>query len=832
LQITITGFNIAGDGVPNAGDGTDQDFALACYNCAEFPDFTLTATPATQEVCAPADAVYTLEVGQILGYTDPVTLSALGAPSGTTVGFSPNPVVPPGGSTLTIGNTGAAAVGSYDVDVIGVAPTSTHTTTVGLDIFGAPSGAVTLSSPADGAVNVDLSPTLAWSTASQAGEYLVEVATDPGFANIVYSALVDSPSHTLAVSLESRTEYHWRVRSGNACGEGPYSSTSSFTTVVLPGDCPIGTVPFSPFSEDFESGAVGWVSSGTTITDTWSLSGARVHGGSWAYHAQDVSNVSEQQLTSPVISLPAGESPLTLSFWNWQEIEDRTGGCYDGGLLDVSVDGGPWTQVTSGLLTDPYDGPLSSIFGNPRGGDDAWCGDPQDWLKSVVDLDALAGSDVQFRFVMATDSSVNREGWYLDDVNVQSCLATPSGTLSGAVTSENTGLGVNGAAILADNGSQQFSTTSGGGGNYSIFLPTGTYNLTASASGYLTTTVSGVVITTDTTTVQDIALPAGLLERDPALVEVTVGLGNVTARTMTLTNSGGMPLTFSLSDMQTAFTPSGITSIQNNESEARPSPGGGDGDPNRLGPTATTQSTEGLEATQDNVIVDGGFETGTPNSFWYEFSTNFGTPICDVASCGTGTGTGPHNGAFWAWFGGITVYEEGRLSQDVTLPFGSASLSFYLEQIVCADPADYLEVLVDSTQVYITDGSSSLCGTPGYELQMVDLSAFADGGVHSIEFHSEVFGSGTTNFFVDDVAVDVQPDAIWVSESPMMGTIPAGGTLTIDILFDGNAVSDTGTYTATLDFSGDYENLLSPATLVMHLLPEGISNRIFLPTIR
>lgn len=34
IQITVTGFNIAGDGVPGVGDATDQDFALVCYNCA------------------------------------------------------------------------------------------------------------------------------------------------------------------------------------------------------------------------------------------------------------------------------------------------------------------------------------------------------------------------------------------------------------------------------------------------------------------------------------------------------------------------------------------------------------------------------------------------------------------------------------------------------------------------------------------------------------------------------------------------------------------------------------------------------------------------------
>jgi hypothetical protein len=34
INVTITAFNIAGDGIPNSGDGTDQDFSLVCYNCA------------------------------------------------------------------------------------------------------------------------------------------------------------------------------------------------------------------------------------------------------------------------------------------------------------------------------------------------------------------------------------------------------------------------------------------------------------------------------------------------------------------------------------------------------------------------------------------------------------------------------------------------------------------------------------------------------------------------------------------------------------------------------------------------------------------------------
>ncbi|MFZ1391276.1 MAG: hypothetical protein WAS23_06790, partial [Dokdonella sp.] len=59
----------------------------------------------------------------------------------------------------------------------------------------------------------------------------------------------------------------------------------------------------------------------------------------------------------------------------------------------------------------------------------AWCGDPQDWSRTIVDLDNRAGQTVQFRFRLATDASTGRmpDGFYLDDVEVQGCVAAGDG---------------------------------------------------------------------------------------------------------------------------------------------------------------------------------------------------------------------------------------------------------------------------------------------------------------------------------------------------------------------------------------------------------------------
>ncbi len=420
IEITVTAANIAGDGVPNTGDGTDQDFALVCYNCAQDPTFTLALTPSDQEICTPADAQYMVDVGSVLGFTDPVDLSVSGQPAGTTAVFSTNPVTPAGTSMLTISNTGAAADGSYTIEVSGVSGATTRMRGAGLTVFNALPGQVTLVSPVDGASNVDPEPLMEWGIAPGGGTYSIEIATDAAFTDIVDSATgLGGTSYTPA-PLQTNAIYYWRVRAANACGEDVYSTVFSFVTQPAPGDCTFGVTPTQRFTDDFESGAPDWTSSGTG--NTWALATDNVNSGVFAFKADDVDAVSDQYLISPPIELPAGEAPLTLQFWNRQELEDSGTGCFDGGVLEISTDGGTnWIRLEDELLTDPYDGPVSTDHSNPIGGENAWCGDPQEWLESIVDVDAFAGQTVQFRFRLATDASVSHPGWWIDDVSVQSC---------------------------------------------------------------------------------------------------------------------------------------------------------------------------------------------------------------------------------------------------------------------------------------------------------------------------------------------------------------------------------------------------------------------------
>jgi len=171
-------------------------------------------------------------------------------------------------------------------------------------------------------------------------------------------------------------------------------------------------------------------------------------------------------------------------------------------------------------------------------------------------------------------------------------------------------------------------------------------------------------------------------------------------------------------------------------------------------------------------IVDGGFEAGgIPSSTWDpETSTNFGTPLCDVPSCGTGGGTAPpRTGAIWAWFGGIPAPETATLGQTVTIATNStATLNFFLRiGSVSAPFTDVLNVRVDG--VIQQSFPEPAVAEGAYTLRTINLNAFANGASHQILFEYIGPSSGTGNFTVDDVSLEICP----LAPAPVIAAGPA-----------------------------------------------------------
>jgi hypothetical protein len=346
-------------------------------DCAAGPNFTIDTKPPLRQVCTPQDAEFSVDVGSIYGFTGEVSLSIVGEPQGSIPSFSVNPVNAGSSSSLTLSGMGAVAPGSYDLEISGAGSPGTRTSRAELRVFDAEPAVPTLIAPLNAAANQALSPSFSWSEVG--GTYSIEIATDPGFADIVDSATgITETSYTPSIALESSTTYYWRVWAENVCGAGPVSAVWSFSTLLAPGDCVGDFLQNVEFFDDLESGAADWKTAG--VTSTWMLSSARTSSGTQAWYAEDLGEITDQYLITPAISLPTDQSPLTLAFQNWQGIESNGPDCYDGAVVEISKDdGATWTRLETELITDPYDGEVDLHYGNPIAGDNAWCGDPQDW---------------------------------------------------------------------------------------------------------------------------------------------------------------------------------------------------------------------------------------------------------------------------------------------------------------------------------------------------------------------------------------------------------------------------------------------------------------------
>jgi bacillopeptidase F (M6 metalloprotease family) len=94
---------------------------------------------------------------------------------------------------------------------------------------------------------------------------------------------------------------------------------------------------------------------------------------------------------------------------------------YDGGLLEIKVDGGPWRGVGGTFSHGGYNGKLAGNRGNPLRGRRAFTGESHGWSQARLDLSRYAGKRIKLRFRMGSDRAVGGRGWYIDDIRIYRC---------------------------------------------------------------------------------------------------------------------------------------------------------------------------------------------------------------------------------------------------------------------------------------------------------------------------------------------------------------------------------------------------------------------------
>ena len=124
------------------------------------------------------------------------------------------------------------------------------------------------------------------------------------------------------------------------------------------------------------------------------------------------SSSSNSKLDLPEVVVPDGSAFAALTVWQWYYIETN----YDGGNVKISTDGGSsWTILTPDI---GYNGTAKSYTaGIPN--EPCFTGYDDDvWHQATFDLTPYKGMPVIIRFHFGSDSSVNRYGWYIDDVSI------------------------------------------------------------------------------------------------------------------------------------------------------------------------------------------------------------------------------------------------------------------------------------------------------------------------------------------------------------------------------------------------------------------------------
>ncbi len=393
-----------------------------------FPDcVAVVVNNPTQSVCTVNNQA-TFDLNLTGSFTATTNLSVLGCPTSASCDFSINPVINPvDSSQVLISNlTNNVAENNYSMTVIAtdsLDASLVSTTALNLTVVDGVPQPTQLTMPGTNVSRVStISRTFKWQAVQRSSSYLFELSTDPAFNTIVESQITHASSYVSSLSLLPETNYYWRVTTQNICGSGNISLTRIFVSAPLPGQCETGMSATILVNYDFENGAQGWSSTAIVGSNNWLLSNINPDTGIQHWRIPDVSRQSDTVLTSPTIYLPAGNNTLTLHFNNAQDMEANAEvACWDGGLLEISTDGGlSFVPVASEkLLTDPYDGSLQSS--SLLAGQNAWCGNPQAYIESIINLDDYANQDVVIRFRLVTDTAVGFDGWDIDDIKIQSC---------------------------------------------------------------------------------------------------------------------------------------------------------------------------------------------------------------------------------------------------------------------------------------------------------------------------------------------------------------------------------------------------------------------------
>jgi hypothetical protein len=294
-------------------------------------------------------------------------------------------------------------------------------------------------------------------------------AVDPGEVVTVNFSLKDTgtaPTTNLVATLQATngvtpvtvSQSYGALAAGGAAvaksftfmATGTCGGTISPTFQLQDGPSHLGTVTFSltlgtltagaAFTQNFDGVTAptlpaGWTASGTLL---WTTTAALSDTSPNSAFVSEPSSIADNLLVSPLFYCSSAGAQLTFRHYY------ATESGYDGCVLEISINGGAFTDIVSAggsFLSGGYSGTISSSYSNPLGGRSAWTGSSGGFLTTTVALPSTAaGKSVQFRWRLGSDTSISGTGWHVDTISssyiaqttFSCCTSVPRPVLSAA----------------------------------------------------------------------------------------------------------------------------------------------------------------------------------------------------------------------------------------------------------------------------------------------------------------------------------------------------------------------------------------------------------------
>jgi uncharacterized repeat protein (TIGR01451 family) len=197
--------------------------------------------------------------------------------------------------------------------------------------------------------------------------------------------------------------------------------SSNYPNVSFNWTLGVGAGGLTTFSQNFDTAVrpllpSGWSTSASGGEPGWVTATTHHDTSPNAAFAKENASAGLTQLISPAISINLPTAQLEFRQWF------NTDSGFDGGILTISINGGPYTDILAAggsFVTNGYNQTLGNTSGNPIGGAQAWSGNSGGFITTIVNLPAsAAGQSINLNWQFGTDVEVGGSGWYVDTVSI------------------------------------------------------------------------------------------------------------------------------------------------------------------------------------------------------------------------------------------------------------------------------------------------------------------------------------------------------------------------------------------------------------------------------